>query len=429
MTSTSDFDGIIERLYSKPQARVVIMFVDEDNTRRLLAAAIKAGKAGHFLWVGSDSWGAKIHPVRDQEEAATGAITILPQRTGLTGFDNYLRSLRPKVRGTPCMAGIEQGLERNCRNVWFKEFWTNHFNCTFREKLPPGRMRCEIEDWSIKHEQEGLVPFVVDAVYALAHALHNLIEDKCGFPELCDAVLPAPSGAEMLQYIRNVSFIGRQGREVKFNQDGDAPGSYSIFQYQKIREDAYDYVHIGNWTESLQLDKTRLVFSSHVGNETLWPTSICSTACPPGSIRNFQDACCWSCVPCPEDSYINNDTCVPCELGWAPDKEWHGCYKLTPEHLTWSDPWAIVPVVFSALGLVWTLFTLAVFVRYNTTPVIMASGRELCYVLLTGIALCYLMTFIILAPPTIFTCVLLRIGLGFCLSISYSAIFTKTNRI
>lgn len=28
-----DFDRIIDRLYSKPQARVVVMFVDEDNIR------------------------------------------------------------------------------------------------------------------------------------------------------------------------------------------------------------------------------------------------------------------------------------------------------------------------------------------------------------------------------------------------------------
>lgn len=28
-----DFDRIIERLYSKPQARVIVMFVDEDNIR------------------------------------------------------------------------------------------------------------------------------------------------------------------------------------------------------------------------------------------------------------------------------------------------------------------------------------------------------------------------------------------------------------
>ena len=54
-------------------------------SRRVLTAARKAQKIGWFLWVGSDSWGAKIHPVRDQEEAALGAITILPQRKSLPG--------------------------------------------------------------------------------------------------------------------------------------------------------------------------------------------------------------------------------------------------------------------------------------------------------------------------------------------------------
>lgn len=67
--------------------------------------------------------------------------------------------------------------------------------------------------------------------------------------------------------------------------------------------------------------------------------------------------------------------------------------------------------------------------RYNRTPVIMASGRELCYVLLSGILSCYAMSFIILARPTVKHCAILRIGLGISLSICYSAIFTKTNRI
>ena len=30
----------------------------------LLAASVRAGTVGHFLWIGSDSWGAKIHPVQ-----------------------------------------------------------------------------------------------------------------------------------------------------------------------------------------------------------------------------------------------------------------------------------------------------------------------------------------------------------------------------
>ena len=57
--------------------------------RRMLAATMRLNKTGQFLWVGSDSWGAKLHPVRDQEFAAEGAITILPKRSSLAG--KYLR--------------------------------------------------------------------------------------------------------------------------------------------------------------------------------------------------------------------------------------------------------------------------------------------------------------------------------------------------
>ena len=53
--------------------------------RKLLAAAVRANVTGHFLYVASDSWGAKNYPVRDQEFAAEGAITILPRRTSIPG--------------------------------------------------------------------------------------------------------------------------------------------------------------------------------------------------------------------------------------------------------------------------------------------------------------------------------------------------------
>lgn len=80
-----DFDRIIERLYSKKQARAVVMFVDEDNVKRLLRASIRANRTGHFYWIASDSWGAKSYPVRDQEFAAVNTISILPHRKESAG--------------------------------------------------------------------------------------------------------------------------------------------------------------------------------------------------------------------------------------------------------------------------------------------------------------------------------------------------------
>ncbi|KAI8781906.1 metabotropic glutamate receptor 3, partial [Biomphalaria glabrata] len=76
-----------------------------------------------------------------------------------------------------------------------------------------------------------------------------------------------------------------------------------------------------------------------------------------------------------------------------------------------------------------TIFVFAVFLVFNKTPLIMASGRELCYILLFGIALSYCTSVAMLARPSVLTCAIRRLGLGVSLCFVYAAILTKTNRI
>lgn len=58
------------------------------------------------------------------------------------------------------------------------------------------------------YEQEGKVQFVIDAVYAMAHALHNMHQDLCpGATGLCAKMDPV-EGRLLLSYIRAVNFNG-----------------------------------------------------------------------------------------------------------------------------------------------------------------------------------------------------------------------------
>ena len=75
------------------------------------------------------------------------------------------------------------------------------------------------------------------------------------------------------------------------------------------------------------------------------------------------------------------------------------------------------------------LQVLGVFLRYNDTPVVRASGRELSYVLLCGILLCYAVSFLFILRPTDIVCGIQRTLIGLCFSIVYAALLTKTNRI
>ncbi|EPQ05322.1 Metabotropic glutamate receptor 7 [Myotis brandtii] len=77
---TIDFDKIIKQLLDTPNSRAVVIFANDEDIKQILAAAKRADQVGHFLWVGSDSWGSKINPLYQHEDIAEGAITIQPKR-------------------------------------------------------------------------------------------------------------------------------------------------------------------------------------------------------------------------------------------------------------------------------------------------------------------------------------------------------------
>ncbi|XP_071984431.1 metabotropic glutamate receptor 7 [Engystomops pustulosus] len=416
-----DYDKLVRQLLETPQARAVVVFaVDDNDIRQVLAAVKRAEKVGHFIWVGSDSWGSKFAPINDLEEVAEGAITILPKRATIEGFDVYFKS---------------RILENNRRNVWFAEYWEENFNCKLTitgSKKEDTDRKCtgnERIGENSPYEQDGRVQFVVDAVYAMAHALHNMIKDLCpGSSGLCPAVDP-PVGKKLLKYIRNVSFNGSAGTPVMFNKNGDALGRYDIFQFQMGNRTAPGYRLIGQWTDELQLNIEDMQWSRATHDI---PPSVCSLPCRMGERKKIAKGmpCCWQCDLCDGYKYLQDElTCYRCDFNMRPNRNRTGCDPIPIIKLEWHSPWAVIPVFLAMLGIIATIFVMATFIRYNDTPIVRASGRELSYVLLTGIFLCYIITFLMIAKPDLGVCSFRRIFLGLGMCISYAALLTKTNRI
>uniref|UniRef100_A0A3B5BEJ0 Glutamate metabotropic receptor 8 n=1 Tax=Stegastes partitus TaxID=144197 RepID=A0A3B5BEJ0_9TELE len=415
-----EFDKIIRRLLETSNARAIIMFANEDDIRRVLDAAKRNNQTGHFLWVGSDSWGSKISPVISQERVAEGAITILPKRASVDAFDRYFRS---------------RSLSNNRRNVWFAEFWEENFNCKLgmHGKRPGSLKKCtglEKVGRDSSYEQEGKVQFVMDAVYAMAHALHRMHRELChGYPGLCPRMASNIDGKELLSHIRAVSFNGSAGTPVVFNENGDAPGRYDIFQYQITNRSTAEYRVIGSWTNKLHLRVEAMRWKT--GDPSL-PASVCSIPCRAGERKKVVKGvpCCWHCERCEGYHYQASEfTCELCPYEMRPDSNRTGCVPISIIKLEWHSPWAIVPVFISMLGIIATSFVIVTFVRYNDTPIVRASGREMSYVLLTGIFLCYAITFLMIATPDVGVCSFRRIFLGLGMCFSYAALLTKTNRI
>ena len=116
-------------------------------------------------------------------------------------------------------------------------------------------------------------------------------------------------------------------------------------------------------------------------------------------------------------------------MGSLPSDDLKSCVRINEVYLSWGSGIAIAAMVAASIGIIVTLYVVYVFIRFCNTPVVKASGRELSFVLLIGVLVCYGMTFVIVAPPTNFICAVQKFGIGFCFSICYSALLTKTNRI
>lgn len=76
-----------------------------------------------------------------------------------------------------------------------------------------------------------------------------------------------------------------------------------------------------------------------------------------------------------------------------------------------------------------TLFTMIVFIKHNNTPVVKSSTRELSYMIMIGMFLCYLTTFALITKPTPESCYITSVLPGFSFAVIYGSLVTKTNRI
>nr|XP_046191006.1 metabotropic glutamate receptor 2-like [Oncorhynchus gorbuscha] len=405
------YDQVIHSLRQKSNAKVVILFTRSEDARELLVAANRLNAS--FTWVASDGWGAQEIVVRGSEAVADGAFTIELASYPIPQFAEYFTGLNPY---------------NNTRNPWFREFWENRFQCSLHDL---GCGKHSLRDGLF--EQESKIMFVVNAVYAMAHALHNMRQSLCpnSTTKICDALKPGNGKRFYREYILKTKFDAPfrpadTENMVRFDIFGDSLGRYNIFHYHK-EDGRYVYRKVGYWAQNLTLNTSQIPWEGHAA-----PTSQCSDPCRKNEVKSMQpgDVCCWICIPCQPYQYLKNEfTCADCKFSEWPLANLTGCYNLPEEYIRWEDAWAIGPVTMSCLGMMCTLFIIGLFLKHNDTPVVKASGRELSYILLLGVLMCYSMTFIYISKPSMAVCTLRRLGLGTSFAVCYSALLTKTNRI
>ncbi|XP_050730042.1 metabotropic glutamate receptor 4-like [Eriocheir sinensis] len=383
------YDHIVQRLLQKHRAKGVIIFGSDQEVAGVMRAVRRNNATGSFSWIGSDGWSARSLVSSGNEAEVEGTLSVQPQANPVAGFDDYFLGLT---------------VEKNKRNPWFVEYWENHFNCRYpNSSLTPynaaiARECSGEEKLTAKTTQfEAQLQFVSDAVMAFAFAFRDMHQVLCNNASgLCAEMNPI-DGEQLLTYLRKVTFTGLSGDRFKFDENGDGPSRYNIIHFKQLTRGRYAWSTVGTYIEGeLSLNMTSLQFKL---GEPQPPSSVCSLPCLTGQAKKYVEgeSCCWHCFNCSTYqivSPVDETQCITCDWGTLPSPDHLLCDPIQEVYIRPNSWWAIGAMLFSSLGVVMTGVVVYVFLTHHDTPVVRASGRELSYVLLSGVFLCYAITFV-----------------------------------
>ncbi|EDV28894.1 uncharacterized protein TRIADDRAFT_19351, partial [Trichoplax adhaerens] len=187
--SQQAMQDIVTELSLIPRAKVIILLCAENEAVDFLYVVQRQNLTGR-IFIGSDAWGDSPRIATLQHDIVEGMLGVVLDGHPVPQFEKYLKTL---------------DLCNNKRNPWFNRLW---YEKARMEKIPPDRNNCLIP-FELLHnytdtfyQENSKVAYVMDAIYAIAYALHNMLQ--------CTATSCKPlktiDRSTFLQYLRNVTF-------------------------------------------------------------------------------------------------------------------------------------------------------------------------------------------------------------------------------
>ena len=168
--------------------------------------------------------------------------------------------------------------------------------------------------------------------------------------------------------------------------------------------------------------------------ETIKPSS-CSPPCRSGYRRAYSyhtNVCCFNCAQCPKglvSDATRTSTCSNCQSGFYAALNQSKCLPYTLVHVSWSDTWSVVVILFAGLGVVSVVTTLLLLRANRTKMVIKSADPTLSTALLVAVLLSFVCVTVLLVKPSSTVC-LLQLALVPLWPVVYVACLAiKTNRL
>uniref|UniRef100_A0A670K8X5 G-protein coupled receptors family 3 profile domain-containing protein n=1 Tax=Podarcis muralis TaxID=64176 RepID=A0A670K8X5_PODMU len=313
-------------------------------------------------------------------------------------------------------------------NGFIRDFWQQAFGCVFPNP-DVGDVEGDICTGDEKLDSLPATLFetsmsghsysIYNAVYAAAHALHQLQ----GQPRVERITV-------LHQFLRNVTFNNSGGDKIFFDEFGELVAGFDVINWIVSSNQSFHRVKVG------RVDPNK-VFTINA-DEITWystfnqPLSLCNERCPPGFRKKLKEGepfCCYDCIPCPEgkisDQEDMND-CNQCSEEEYPNNNRDLCIPKDISFLTYGEPLGIILACFALSFSFITALVLGTFLKHHNTPIVKANNRDLTYTLLISLLLCFLSALLFIGRPGRVFCLLQQTAFGIIFSVAISCILAKT---
>ena len=428
---SSSFNSAVTAIQKDQRIRAIILFTINDDSRRILMV-LKQKNLEHFYRIicafGCTNY---MEVVEDVEDVALGTISLDFHYKSEYGFENYFLSRTLKTNN----------------DTQFIKFWGKVFDCRVNvEKMniinDSGLLPCTgDEKIEVGKGYYPLTPVhtVIDAVHSFAYALKMLVEIVCHkeqrWMDNSTMCVIDPNDRKMYSHMifSNLLALSYPDGTIKSFHPFTNKCQYDIHLFVK-EKGKYKSVNIGHWVvnktdkdqryDSSELDALFALDLTHLtenGSDSHF-RALCSENCHPGyvKIRNYEalkSQCCWSCQRCNRTEIAVGNTCM----------------ELPERYLDISanpnNPFIGAILFLSVFGLSLTLFVVVVFIKFNGNKIVRAYGRDLCYMILTGIAILFISPFPFLVKPTTTACIFRTSLSGIAFLTCYAPLFLKVSPI
>ncbi|XP_028266066.1 taste receptor type 1 member 1-like [Parambassis ranga] len=375
LSDKTDYAQIFRQIEAQ-KIHVVIVFAPKLNAEAVIGSAIELNITNK-VWIADDGWSLnKIIPKMKGIQNIGTVLGVAQPVVNIPGFNDFINSTKSQPL---CESAEQQGFCNqvcNCSSVSVEEIQTADPTFSFP---------------------------VYSAVYAIAHALHRILQCESG---RCNKALTAYPHL-VLAELMNSNFT-LLNQSIHFDENSDPKfGSFSIVFWNRSGE-----------AQEIGFSYFRPQVNFYINSTAIeWyngevPTSLCSPECPVGYAKKQTGAhkCCFMCNKCLNGTYVNitenPSTCLPCKKTEWSEEGSTSCNLRAVEYVAFTDLGAIVNLVGAGALVGVALAMCVLFVINYNTPVVRSAGGPMCFLILGCLSLCSISVFFHFGIPTVAFCTL-----------------------